>query len=313
MSRRLVTVIFGLVLLGLGGCDELDYPASQTVLWQLERNGQTAWLFGTIHTPHARFQPLPEEVLQALRRSQHFFGEMELTEAEQMAMFRAMRLPQGQSLYAQVGAARFDRMLTLGTKLGTPMTVQYLDGMRIWAMALIFSQPRVATSPPLDLLLYETARQGGCQTEGLESAAEQAAIFDELDEPLQLAMLDEAMASAAAGYPEYQRLLTAYLDHDVDTLIREATASLDGSLPADSHHQFLEALIPKRNHRFRERLRPAMERGEKCFVAVGAAHLFGSEGLLAIFVQEGFEVTPVPFRFVPAPVSPVTLIPQLSK
>jgi uncharacterized protein YbaP (TraB family) len=62
--------------------------------------------------------------------------------------------------------------------------------------------------------------------------------------------------------------------------------------------RLMDALLRRRNHRFLERILPATDE-HSCFIAVGAAHLFGPEGMLALFEQAGFEITPAPFQFAP--------------
>ncbi len=295
-GRQLAGFVLGLALLGLGGCEEADYGASQTVLWRLERGGQVSWLMGTIHAPHPRFRPLPAEVARAVHASPRFFAEMDLGEASQLAMLRAMRLPAGESLRDRIGQARFERLQQVCGRLGLPVSATYLDGLRIWAAALVLSQPREVSGPPLDLILWQSALQAGATVAGLETAEEQANVFDMLDDDLQVILLEDAMTSAEAGHPDYHRLVGAYLAQDIPALVKEVSASLDGAVPETQRERFAEALLIRRNHRFRERLLPMMDTSP-CFIAVGAAHLLGPEGMLALLDQAGFDITPVPFRF----------------
>jgi uncharacterized protein len=52
---------------------------------------------------------------------------------------------------------------------------------------------------------------------------------------------------------------------------------------------FFDRLITRRNYRMRDRALPLLKRGA-VFIAVGAAHLPGTEGLLSLFETGGFEV-----------------------
>src|SRR3546814_9044049 len=55
---------------------------------------------------------------------------------------------------------------------------------------------------------------------------------------------------------------------------------------------YKKAFLDDRNHRMVERLVPLLERG-KAFVAVGAAHLPGEEGMLHLLEQQGYRITRV--------------------
>lgn len=54
---------------------------------------------------------------------------------------------------------------------------------------------------------------------------------------------------------------------------------------------FRERLIDDRNHRMAERLIPLLDR--RLFVAVGAGHLPGEQGILRLLEQRGFTATRV--------------------
>jgi uncharacterized protein YbaP (TraB family) len=58
----------------------------------------------------------------------------------------------------------------------------------------------------------------------------------------------------------------------------------------------MEALIEKRNERFLQRLLPYLKENN-VFCAVGAMHLPGERGMLAMLRREGYNVEPVPFEF----------------
>ena len=67
---------------------------------------------------------------------------------------------------------------------------------------------------------------------------------------------------------------------------REAEAEAEAERIAGA---FWERLVARRNRRMVERMLPGLRQGG-VFVAVGALHLPGEEGLVALLRQEGFTV-----------------------
>ncbi|MFM7105544.1 MAG: TraB/GumN family protein, partial [Flavobacteriales bacterium] len=60
--------------------------------------------------------------------------------------------------------------------------------------------------------------------------------------------------------------------------------------------QLMDQLLPRRNLRFVNRLGPLMTQ-KSVFCAVGALHLPGNDGMIALLRSQGFKVFPVRFEF----------------
>jgi hypothetical protein len=93
-------------------------------------------------------------------------------------------------------------------------------------------------------------------------------------------------------YPQlFRQLIDAYLERDLEALVEiseQEMASSDKAL----QERFMQALVEERNRRMAERLLPLLEKGG-IFAAVGALHLAGEEGIIALLRKQGMGVTPV--------------------
>jgi uncharacterized protein YbaP (TraB family) len=108
------------------------------------------------------------------------------------------------------------------------------------------------------------------------------------------ATLDDMEKARRAGRKPLEEMRLAYLSGDlakIDQAMNEWTASLDDAL----EKKFLEALITQRNKHMAERMAAKLqaEPGKSFFFAVGAAHLHGSEGVLALLEKAGWKTTRV--------------------
>ena len=85
-----------------------------------------------------------------------------------------------------------------------------------------------------------------------------------------------------------------YVEDDIGGLLAwmRSTEPIPGVAEAQIPPAFLDRLINHRNYRLRDGALPLLRRGG-AFIAVGAAHLPGNEGLLSLFEKEGYHVEAV--------------------
>ena len=74
-------------------------------------------------------------------------------------------------------------------------------------------------------------------------------------------------------------------------ILQKGLAQIAG-LKSSGFASFSRELIAKRNHTMFESSRPLVDKGN-AFIAVGAAHLIGATGLVALYRKAGFTVTAI--------------------
>ena len=84
------------------------------------------------------------------------------------------------------------------------------------------------------------------------------------------------------GEKEMKKMLKYYMKGDLEMLEKLAAE-------ADLGNEFETALIVERNHRMAERLIPLIKE-KSTFIAVGALHLPGEEGVIKLLRKEGYTV-----------------------
>jgi uncharacterized protein YbaP (TraB family) len=117
---------------------------------------------------------------------------------------------------------------------------------------------------------------------------EQLAVFDGLSEDDQVALLEETLKVGDRLPEVYERLLDAYVRRDLAELLRLGEEYLRGG-DGDLADRFKEAALDVRNVRMAERMLPLFEAGGH-FVAVGALHLPGDDGILARLRAAGLDL-----------------------
>ena len=292
-ARILRTLALLLLLLPHTAAAELRH--GQGLLWQVVYEAKpVAHIFGTMHSSDPDVLALPPQVVQAFRAAPTLSVEVILDETAMQRISAAMRLPKGQRLQDFVPPDVFSRAAAAAEPLGWQPI--HLSRLKPWAVAMLISfSPEEArrknAPPPLDLWLMEVARARNKPVYALETLGEQVSIFDTMPTKDQV----EHLRSVAMPAPERRRVLAAmkdaYLRRDIEYIMRMMR---EDEKPNERvlREKIDKRLLDDRNHRMVERMLPRFDDGG-AFIAIGAAHLPGENGVLALLERRGYSVTRV--------------------
>jgi len=142
-------------------------------------------------------------------------------------------------------------------------------------------------------VLQNWAREANVTIIGLERPGEQLGLFDDIPLHQQVLFAKIALQESERVATAKRRIIHAYLDGDLEGLLK---TSLDGPTAAECalNDRFVKQGIFARNRRMVNRLRAAYARGN-LFVAVGALHLPGQQGLVSLLRGCGYDMSPIFF------------------
>jgi len=285
-----VSSFFLLAAMSLASADagiDAGIDRDHGLLWEVSKAGaEPAYLFGTIHTEDPDVLQLAKPVQQAFAASQAVVLEMLLDVDAMRYSSAAMLMMDGRSLSDMIGQPLFKQASLAMQSRGISAAV--LDRMQPWAAAVTLSMPAPETGQVLDAMLYQNALQQGKDVFGLETVQEQLHVFESMSVADQVTLLKDAVENFSDLDAMHAELLEAYKRRDLNGLVAISEASMqqgDQRL-AD---EFQQHLVVDRNHRMAERMRQYLQQGQ-AFIAVGALHLPGEEGLLNLLEQQGYTV-----------------------
>jgi len=299
--RSAVLVASALLLTACAAPGPLPLPERQPIpfgqgrIWQLDRQGlEPSYLFGTIHVSDPRVMRLPDAAEAAFASAEiaafETDGQEEPDEEQKKAYFE---LPEDQSLQSVLGFWTYNRLRNLA--LFRFITLKNFDRLQPWVIWMFISHREIAEDlkedldkPVLDDWLQARAREAGKEVVGLETPEEQWAIFTEMPLEDQASMLGSAVDEYYSPRTPVS-WIKLYLEGDLEMRYALWQRFLDHMQP-DVARRFNERIGPSRNRIMVERLMPVVARGS-AFVAVGAMHLPGEDGMLRLLEQRGFTVT----------------------
>jgi len=266
--------------------------ADRGILWRVEAtDGATSHILGTIHSDDERVIDLPAPVERTFTDSRRYLFEVDFRRALEGGGMMQMFYLDGRSLADDLDDALWQRAVDAAAGRGIPQ--QSLRMMKPWALATVLSTPEVEPTGILDYQLYARARRRDAPVDGLETVDEQLGLFDEMPREQQIRFLRQTLEQYHAEGIEtlHGQLVELYLDRDLAGML--AMADDHPALPArDENAALMRRVVDQRNRIMVTRMKPALREGG-AFVAIGALHLPGEEGILELLEREGFAVSVV--------------------
>jgi uncharacterized protein YbaP (TraB family) len=121
---------------------------------------------------------------------------------------------------------------------------------------------------------------------GFETAEEQIHYFSDMDDKAQLDFLVSELDDSDKAVDQFKQLVAAWYSGDVDKL-----ESLNNSDLRAKHPDLYQLLVVKRNQNFTAQIQDMLKGDGVSFVAVGAGHLVGKDGVPAMLEKQGYKVT----------------------
>jgi uncharacterized protein YbaP (TraB family) len=262
------------------------YAAEKGLFWQMESpDGKISYLFGTMHTDDNRVTEFSPTVIQALKNAETFM--LEVADAPPASL---LQLPQG-NLKQYLTEAELDQVAKLADIHVMPMDMALK--MKPWLLAVLFDLPKPQTPFAQDLLLKAKAEELNKRVLGLESPQEHFGVMDHLTTEEQLQMLRAVLKrSQKQKERDFEQLMKAYLAGDAEQVANMDDAMTRGVIPDALWQRMRVKLLDERNVLMAARSLEQAKQG-RVFIAVGAAHLAGKNGLIQAFKQAGFKLTPL--------------------
>ena len=254
-----------------------------SIFWRLTSpNGFENYLYGTIHTDDNRVSDINKNVIEALKSSQIFLMEtMEISNPKLLLMNNI-----DYSLY--FNEADLDKIKLLANF--HTMSLERVLKMKPWLLAVIFDSPRPITPFNLDNLLKTKARDLGLKIKGLETSEEHFQVLDSFSIKEQVIFLKKVLdKSLEQKEKDYEELMSAYLSEDLNSIIKINEKLTSRLFSKSMWMKIKKKLLINRNKIFFKRAHK-LANSNQLFIAVGASHLGGVNGLLKQFEESGYQL-----------------------
>ena len=261
-----------------------------SLLWQVSGKGlkQPSYLFGTFHLMCKNDIHFSNQLTTAVNRADKVYMEIDMDDpATILGGMMLMTMKDGKTLQQLYSDADYKKIRQYFTdSLKTPLS--FIVRMKPFFLeALLY--PKMM---PCKLIsgveeeLMKVAKTQKKEIKGLETMEFQAGVFDSIPYEEQAKELLQSIDSMASNKKSFNTMMQVYRNQQINEIENLFSKSESGM----ENHQDL--LLNNRNKNWVVQLKSIMKTNP-VFVAVGAGHLVGKQGLIALLRKEGYMVQPL--------------------
>ncbi|WP_252192949.1 TraB/GumN family protein [Rhizobium sp. CSW-27] len=282
---------------------EADRVANgRSIFWKIEKPGLApSFLLGTMHLTDPRVLAMPQAAMQAKAAAKVIVVESDEILDPQKAMSKLMTKPQltmmtdGRTLQSYLTADETRLLEASLKKRGIPLAA--VSRMQPWMLYSFFAlstceMTRKARGEAfLDQKIAEDAVRAGKPVKGLETLEEQLESMAAVPTQLHMKSLMEGLDRDDQMGDITATTIDLYLAGDIGMIMPLLKSVSPDGADGEGYAAFEQRIVTERNHRMAERALPILKDGG-AFIAVGAMHLVGDEGLVSLLRKAGYTLTP---------------------
>lgn len=263
-------------------------PQEKALLWEISGKNlkNPSYLFGTFHILCSEDIQVSQSLQDRLAASEQLYLELDFSDTSLQGQIMQHALMLNDSTLSQFFTEEeFDTLAKDFQELtGTPL--QFLQRMKPYMLTSVLLVPVFACDVKgWETILVELTRAYNTPIKGLETVADQMAVFDAIPYRLQAEQLQRGVANMDSLRLAMTEFVSLYKSEDIAKM--QEISSSDPTLKG-----YTKVLLDNRNKKWI----PLIEREIKersTFFAVGAGHLGGASGVVNLLRNSGYTVSPV--------------------
>jgi uncharacterized protein YbaP (TraB family) len=281
-----------------------DLINADGLLWRIDKPGlEPSYLFGTIHSTDDSALEIARRAAELIKGAKivatELGGPIDVIEkANITASMLAKALDRDHDTFEGVIPPEDRKSVEIFvTAHGYP--VEFAHHLKPWFLAVLAALPACEAKrealdlPEVDQLLAQTAKDSGVTVVGLETPQGQLDALSSMRPEVAALLLVVAARQPAMNDDLYATMLQLYRESRPSEIL--PVSDLIGGLSEaerSAQDEFMRVMLVDRNAVMADRAAPLLASGG-AFIAVGALHLSGKDGLVERFRADGYTVTKV--------------------
>jgi uncharacterized protein len=259
---------------------------NNTLLWEISGNGsqKPSYMFGTFHIMCKEDIRFGENLQQAIKAAKEVYFEMDLDDPKNMLGGMAMMNMKNKTLADLYTKEELEKLTTF-FKDSIKMNLSFFNKMKPMLLeALLYPRMMACKTPSgVETELMVLAKKEKKEIKGFETIEFQSAVFDSIPYETQAKDLLKDIDSTEKFKVFFNKMLDIYKNQQTDKLAQMmADTTFSGGENDD-------ALLKNRNINWVKQLKIILKTNN-IFMAVGAGHLFGKDGLIVMLRKEGYQL-----------------------
>jgi len=268
---------------------DVEVKNGNSLLWSIEKEGQPkSYLFGTMHMIELEYYNFSNKLKSRILSSDKVIMEIAGT-PNPIEAFNLMVLDSGsvEDFFTKEQLATIVEFMDKKLNISPKQFRERYSKMKPFLILQTLTQAYFSDSATsYDLQIIQLAKENNIGIEGFETMEEQLAFFDEIPDYKMAELIVTSIKNFEKEKKETIKLQKLYAKEKVNKLI---------PLMKKQSPEFMayeDIFLSNRNKKWISKIIKFTKK-HRCFIAVGAAHLFGENGVINLLKQNGFKLTPI--------------------
>lgn len=272
-----------LLLPGLGQAD--------SSVWRVTAGDNQLYLGGTVHLLRVSDYPLPAEFEEAYADSDEIVFETDINSmndlSTQARMMSQLTYQDERTLESVLNAEAWQALEEYTATVGLPLAMmqKFKPGMVVSTLQVMEFQKMGFTPQGVDAYFNTRAMGDGKPIIGLETIDEQIGFLADMGVGKESEFILLSLSDLEDTEAMMEEMISAWRAGDADALTEMFVEEMREQAP-----ELHESLLSGRNYNWMEQIETMLADADTEFVLVGAAHLVGSDGLVELLRERGYEV-----------------------
>jgi uncharacterized protein len=265
---------------------------AEPALWMVKGPHATVYLFGSVHALKKDEPWRSPKIDAAIQQCAALWLEVpDVDDVKTLQpLILQLGLDQQHPLSTKLTKDQLDKLDKVAKSAGIPGGEAMLDPLKPWLAAVTLStapmvQAGFDIQSGVEEILKPEFDKAGKPVKGFETADQQIHFFADLSEKEQLDYLISGLDDADQAADKFRQIVTAWYAGDETKLDTLFSAEFRDKYPI-----LYQILIVKRNQSFAAQIDTLLKADGTSFIAVGAGHLVGKDGVPALLEKMGYKV-----------------------
>lgn len=272
-----------------------DYSDVQATpaIWHLSDADSDIYLFGTFHLLPPSLNWETDELRANLASADALYLEADVQGPEAQARLQALVVqlglnPQGVTLSSMLDAEAIALLANVAPSVGA--SPQMFEPMRPWLAQIILSVAQMQAlgldpEAGAETSLLAAVAGSGIEIGYFETTEQQIRAIADLPDEVQIRGFAEGLREMERTPAMLDEMVRAWASGDVETIDRIVNEDMREQTP-----EMYEALIVRRNRNWIPQILTLLDGEGTVFIAVGAAHMTGENGVVELLRESGITV-----------------------
>jgi len=292
---KLLILLLSLTLLTVAN-EAIKHP----FLWEVKKEEQVFYLFGTMHLGDPKLQMLPSALKVAIDKSDEVQTEIPMDASLQMKSATLMMRSDGKSLQEIIPKKLYQRTENYIKQINSQLNLIPFDKMKIWALSIVTSmlenQLKYPMLQAIDSEIYNYAQSNNKGVGGIETIEEQIRAMDTFSLKEQIMGLESTLDYLEQNSDFMEEMKNLYMQGDEKKMM----AFIEGTMFKIEKYKkfeekFMQVLLYDRNRLMAQRIESLLKEHptKRYLFAFGVMHFLGEKSVAEYLKDKGYSVSRV--------------------